>query len=256
MLTMGSFTGVRPAGPTYGSKSVMADSTLAGEIFGVMALHSIKTGSAPPRRKPTLCIGRREFITLLGGAAAALPLPARAQGPLVRMPRIGLMDDEPLWDNFRQGLRDLGHVENRDIAIEYRPAEGKVDRLAQAARELVSLPVDVIVAGGSPAARAARQATSTIPIVFIGVGDPVKAGFVVCLARPGGNMTGYSEFAPDLLGKRLEILKECVPTMARVAFIWNPDNDSNVAFLEELERIPITFEHSPRGGRSSCILEG
>ena len=177
---------------------------------------------------------RREFITLLGGAAAAWPLVARAQGSLVRVPHIGLIDDEPLWDNFRQGLRDLGYVENRHIVIEHRPAEGKVDRLAQAARELVSLPVDVIVAGGSPSARAARQATSTIPIVIIGVGDPVRAGFVASLARPGGNMTGYSEFAPDLLGKRLEILKECVPTMARVAFIWNPDNDSNVAFLEEL----------------------
>jgi putative ABC transport system substrate-binding protein len=179
-----------------------------------------------------LGIRRREFITLLGGAA--LPLRARAQAPLVRMPRIGLMDDEPLWDNFRQGLRDLGYVENQNIAIEYRSAESKVDRLAQAARELVSLPVDVIVVGGSPAARAARQATSTIPIVMIGVGDPVRAGFAVSLARPGGNMTGYSEFAPDLIGKRLEILKECVPAMARVAFLWNPDNDSNLVFLEDL----------------------
>jgi putative ABC transport system substrate-binding protein len=150
------------------------------------------------------------------------------------MPRIGIMDDEPLWDNFRQGLRDLGYVENQNIAIEYRPAESKVDRLAQAARELVSLPVDVIVVGGSPAARAAQQATPTIPIVMISIGDPVRAGFAVSLARPGGNMTGYSEFAPDLIGKRLEILKECVPALARVAFLWNPDNDSNLIFLEEL----------------------
>jgi putative ABC transport system substrate-binding protein len=110
---------------------------------------------------------RREFIAGLG-SAAAWPAVARAQAPLVRMPRIGLMDNEPLWDNFRQGLRDLGYVENQNLAIEYRSAESKVDRLAQAAHELVSLPVDVIVVGGSPAARAARQATSRIPIVMMG----------------------------------------------------------------------------------------
>ncbi len=176
---------------------------------------------------------RREFIAGLG-SATAWPVVARAQLPFVRMPRIGIIDDEPLWDNFRQGLRDLGYVENQNIAIEYRPAESKVDKLAQAARELVSLPVDVIVVGGSPAARAAQQATPTIPIVMISIGDPVRAGFAVSLARPGGNMTGYSEFAPDLIGKRLAILKECVPALARVAFLWNPDNDSNLIFLEEL----------------------
>ena len=179
-------------------------------------------------------IRRRECITLLGGAAAAWPLAARAQRPLVRMPRIGIIDDEPLFDNFRQGLRDLGYIENQNIAIEFRPAESKVDRLAQAARELVSLPVDVIVVNGSPAASAARQATSTIPIVMITIGDPVRAGFVASLARPGGNMTGYSEFSPDLIGKRLQVLKECVPALARVAFLWNPDNDSNRIILEEL----------------------
>jgi putative ABC transport system substrate-binding protein len=179
-------------------------------------------------------IRRREFIAGLGGAAA-WPLAAHAQRPLVRMPRIGIIiDDERLLDNFRQGLRDLGYIENQNIAIEYRSAESVVDRLAQAARELVSLPVDVIVVTGTPAARAARQATSTIPIVMVGIGDPVRAGFAVSLARPGGNMTGYSTFAPDLIGKRLDILKECVPALARVAFLWNPDNDSNLVFLEEL----------------------
>jgi putative ABC transport system substrate-binding protein len=178
---------------------------------------------------------RREFVSLVAGAAA-WPLAARAQGPsaVVGMPRIGIIDDEPLWDNFRQGLRDLGYIENQNIAIEYRSAEGKVDRLVQAARELVSLPVNTIVVFGSTAARAARQATSTIPIVGIAIGDPVRAGFAVSLARPGGNMTGNSSLGPDLIGKRLETLKECVPTMARVAFLWNPDNDSNLAFLEEL----------------------
>jgi ABC-type uncharacterized transport system substrate-binding protein len=176
---------------------------------------------------------RREFIAGIC-ATAAWPALSQPQGSLVRPPRVGIMDDEPLWDNFRQGLRDLGYVEGQNIAIEPRSAEDKVDRLAQAARELVSLPVDVIVVSGTPAARAARQATSTIPIVMFGIGDPVRAGLVDSLARPGGNVTGYSEFGPDLIGKRLEILKECVPALARIAFLWNPDNDSNLIFLEEL----------------------
>jgi putative tryptophan/tyrosine transport system substrate-binding protein len=161
----------------------------------------------------------------------AWPVVARAQ---VRTPHIGIMEDEPLWDNFRQGLHDLGYVENQNISLEYRSAEDKVDRLAQAARELVSFPVDVIVVSSTPAARTARQATSTIPIVMFGIGDPVRAGLVDSLARPGGNITGYSEFSPDLIGKRLEILKGCIPRLARVALLWNPDHDSNLIFLEEL----------------------
>jgi len=159
-------------------------------------------------------VRRRHFIALVG-CAAAWPLAARAQRPPVRVPRIGIIDDEPVWDSFRQGLRDFGYIENQNIAIEYRSAEGKVDRLAQAARELVSIPVDVIVVTGSPATRAVRQATSAIPIVAIGVGDPLRAGFAVSLAR-------------------LEILRECIPAVARVAFLWNPDNDSNLAFLDDL----------------------
>jgi putative ABC transport system substrate-binding protein len=176
---------------------------------------------------------RREFITLLSGVAAC-PLSARAQATLGRMPRIGIIGDDPDWDNFRQGLRDLGYIEGQNITIEYRTKEAGFDQLAQAARELVSLPVNVIVASGSREARAARQATSTIPIVMAAIGDPVRAGFAASLARPGGNMTGNFMVAADLVGKRLEILKECVPTVARVAFLWNPDNDTNVGFLEEL----------------------
>src|SRR5262249_53679104 len=141
---------------------------------------------------------------------------------------------EPIWDYFWRGLRDLGYIENQNIAIEHRSADSKVDRLAQAARELVSVPVNVIVVAGSTAARAAREAPSTLTIVMIVIGDPVRAGFAVSLARPGGNMTGNSFLSPDLIGKRLEILKECVPALARVAFLWNPDNDSNLVFLEEL----------------------
>jgi len=181
----------------------------------------------------TVTIGRRELLAALGGAAAAWPLVGRAQKG-AKIPRIGIIDDEPLWDSFRQGLRDLGYIENQNIAIEYRSAESKVDRLAQAARELVSLPVNIVVVFGSTEARAAQQATSTVPIVMIAIGDPVRAGFAVSLARPGGNMTGNSYLSPDLIGKRLEILKECVPSVARVAFLWNPDNNSNLVFLEEL----------------------
>ena len=158
----------------------------------------------------------------------------RAQQGGVRIPRIGIIDDAPIWDHFRQGLHDLGYIEGRNIAIEYRSAEGDFDRLRQAARELASLPVNILVVYGSSATRAARQATSTIPIVMIGVGDPVRARFVTNLARPGGNVTGTTSLGPELIGKRIEILKECVPGLARVAFLWNPDNDSNLAFLEEL----------------------
>jgi putative ABC transport system substrate-binding protein len=176
---------------------------------------------------------RRNFIALLGGAAA-WPLAARAQQGGARIPRIGIIDDAPIWDHLRQGLHDLGYIEGRNIAIEYRSAEGDFDRLRQAARELASLPVNILVVYGSSATRAARQATSTIPIVMIGVGDPVRARFVTNLARPGGNVTGTTSLGPELIGKRIEILKECVPGLARVAFLWNPDNDSNLAFLEEL----------------------
>src|SRR6516164_864913 len=177
---------------------------------------------------------RREFITLIGGAAAAWPMAARGQQSNILLPRIGIIDDEPVWDYFRQGLRDLGYVERENVLIEYRSWGGRLDRLTQAAVELATMPVNVIVAYGSPPTRAARQATSTVPIVMIAVGDPVRAGFATNLARPDRNITGNTILGPDLIGKRLEILKDCVPGLARVAFLWNPDNDSNLAFLEEL----------------------
>ena len=176
---------------------------------------------------------RREFITLLGGAAATWPLAARA-APAGSIPRIGIIEDGPGWDHFRRGLYDLGYVVGQNIVIEHRSAEANVDRLRRAVRSLASVPVNVIVTYGSPATRAAQESTSVIPIVMIGIGDPVRAGFVADLAKPNGNITGNSILGPDLIGKRLEILKECVPGLARVAFLWNPDNDSNLAFLEEL----------------------
>ena len=176
---------------------------------------------------------RREFISLISGAVITAPFGARAQQPN-KTPHIGIIGDLPLWDHFRQGLRDLGYVERQNIVIDSRTAQGDFDQLRQAALELASMQVDVIVAYGSTSVQAARQITSTIPIVMVGVGDPVRARFTAELAHPSANITGTSNLAPDLIGKRIEILKECVPGLARVAFLWNPDNDSNLAFLEEL----------------------
>jgi ABC transporter substrate binding protein len=133
-----------------------------------------------------------QVVTLLGGAAAAWPLAARAQQSVSKMPRVGIIDPAAQWDHFRQGLRDLGYIEGRDIAIEYRSAEVRPERLVAAATELAQLPVDVIVTFGSPATQAAKQATTTIPIVMSGIGDPVRAGFVASLAHPGGNITGLA----------------------------------------------------------------
>ena len=121
---------------------------------------------------------RREFITVLGSAAVAWPLAARAQQAAGKIPRIGIIDNAPLWDNFRQGLHDQGLVEGRTVALEYRTAGGDPVRLALAASELVRLPVDVIATFGTPATQAAMMATTTIPIVMIGVGDPVRAGLL------------------------------------------------------------------------------
>lgn len=178
---------------------------------------------------------RREFITLLGGAATAWPLVARAQQRPTKIPRIGIIDDAPIWDHFRKALHDLGYVEGQNIVIEYRAAQGEPARLVQAARELAGIPVDVIVEFGSTAARAAQMATTTIPIVMISIGDPVRAGFIASLARPGGNMTGNTILGPDLSPKRLQLLKEVIPSVSRAAFLWNPDNASNVVIRDELQ---------------------
>jgi putative ABC transport system substrate-binding protein len=172
---------------------------------------------------------RREFITLLGGAAA-WPLTAGAQQ---RRLRIGIIDDAPIWDHFRQGLRDLGYIDGQNIAIEYRSADGQPDRLATVASDLAGLPVDVIVTSGSAASRAAQQATTAIPIVMIAIGDPVRAGLVASLARPGRNITGNTILGTEVSAKRLQLLKEVIPGVSRVAFLWNPNNGSHVAYLEQ-----------------------
>jgi putative ABC transport system substrate-binding protein len=182
-------------------------------------------------------MNRREIIALIGGVAAvplALPHAARSQQTLKKLPRIGIIDDGPLWDAFRQGMHAAGYVEGRSVTYEYRVAEGRPDRLTTAATELARLPVDVIATYGTPASRAAKAATSTIPIVFVAVGDPVAAGLVQSLAHPGGNITGNTIISPDLAPKRLQLVKEVIPGATRVALLWNPDNMSNRVIFEQL----------------------
>jgi putative ABC transport system substrate-binding protein len=141
----------------------------------------------------------------------------------------------PRLDAFRQALRDLGHVEGENIAIEYRHAEGKFDRLPGLAAELVGLKVDVLVGVTTNAVQAAKNASRTIPIVFTGVSDPVAAELVDSLARPGGNLTGFTNIAPVLSGKRLELLKETVPKLSRVAVLWDPRSPGSVPQWKETE---------------------
>src|SRR5215831_17806719 len=185
-----------------------------------------------------LGIKRREFITLLGGAAA-WPLAVRAQQPGGKIWRLGILQPgappEPLVEAIRQRLRELGYIEGRNILLEYRWAQGKLDRLTDLATELVGSKVDVITTLSTPAALAARNATTTIPIVFTAVGDPVGSGVVPSLARPGGNATGSSLLATELSAKRLEVLREIVPGISRVAMLWNDTNPGMVLRAHEAQ---------------------
>ncbi len=170
---------------------------------------------------------RREFITLLGGAAGIWrPLAARAQyaGKVARIGYLSPGSPSVRTDLFRQGLRKHGYVEGKNILIEYRFAEGNFDRLAALAAQLVQFKVDVIVAEATQASLAAKDATKTIPIVMLLVADPVGFGLVASLARPGANITGTSSMTPDLAGKSLQLLKEVVPKASRAAVLWNPNN--------------------------------
>jgi putative tryptophan/tyrosine transport system substrate-binding protein len=178
---------------------------------------------------------RREFAALVGGASLLLVVKVRrARGQQQeKIPRIGIIDDAPMWRPFRQALRELGYVEGQNIAYEYRYGEGAPDRLATVAAELVRRPVDLIATYGTQATHAAKEATATMPIVMIGVGDPVRAGLVESLARPGGNLTGNTVLSPDLGPKRLQILREVIANVRRVVYLANPDNASNMAALAD-----------------------
>jgi len=167
----------------------------------------------------------------------ALCFPAEAQQP-TKIPRIGYLggnSPNSRSEAFRQGLRELGYVEGKNIVIEWRHHDGKVERLPALAAELVRLKVDIIITVGAPAARAAKEATITIPIVMMQVGDAVASGFVASLARPGGNITGLSTLAPELSGKRLELLKEIIPKLSRVAVFGTSTSPDNAPSLREVE---------------------
>ena len=171
-------------------------------------------------------MSKKVVCLALSAILLALVLPTQAQQPK-KVPRIGILSPlsssaDDLLDAFRQGLRELGYVEGRNIVIEYRSAEGRNDRLPELAAELVRLKVDVLVTTGPAAVGAGKQATSTIPIVMGAVGDAVDFGFVASLARPGGNITGMSWLGPELNAKRLELLKEVFPKVVRVAVLWDP----------------------------------
>jgi putative tryptophan/tyrosine transport system substrate-binding protein len=182
---------------------------------------------------------RRDFITLLGGAAATWPVAVRAQQR--KFPAIGFLGlaspstFAARLDGFRWGLRDFGYIEGANITIEYRWAEGRYERLPELAAELVRSKVDLIVTHATPGGLAAKRATTTIPIVIAAIGDPVAAGIVASVARPGGNITGQSFFSPELRAKRIELLKEVKPSLARVAVILNADNPATGPELAAME---------------------
>jgi putative tryptophan/tyrosine transport system substrate-binding protein len=186
-------------------------------------------------------VNRRAFVTGLGSLFAA-PLAVQAQQS-GKVARIGRLEQSSSGrdEAFRQGLRELGYVEGQNIVIEYRYAEGRAERLPDLAAELVAREVDIIVAGGTPPPLAAKHATSTIPIVMASAGDPVRTGLVASLARPGGNVTGLSTFTPELAAKRLQLLKEVVPKVPRVAILWNAANPFTLANMRETEAAARTL---------------
>ena len=182
---------------------------------------------------------RRAFLATLAGGLLAAPLAAEAQ-QAGKVPRIGFLfygspGPSQEIEAFRRGLRELGYIEGQNIALEYRFASGEVRRLPELAVELVRLKPDVIVTPATPGSLAAKQATSTIPIVFAGVADAIGAGLIANLAQPGGNITGLTSISAELGGKRLEFLKQVAPKVSRVAILYNPADQSNVLFLKDLQ---------------------
>jgi putative ABC transport system substrate-binding protein len=197
-------------------------------------------------------VKRREFITLLGGAAAAWPLAARAQQPT--MPVIGVLSGHSSaeWGQyvaaFNQGLKEAGYVDGQNVSIEYRWAEGHYDRLSALAADLVRRRVAVIAAMGVDAAFAAKAETSELPIVFITGRDPVELGFVASLNRPRGNLTGVSLLNDELVPKRLELLRELVPRATTIAILVNPDNRNHSSYVVALDSV------ARAGGQKVLVL--
>jgi putative tryptophan/tyrosine transport system substrate-binding protein len=193
-------------------------------------------------------IRRREFVTLLGGAAAAWPIAARAQ-QVERVRRIGVLtlfserdtEGRSRFSAFHEGLREAGWIEGRNIRIEYRWADGDPDRLRAYAAEIVGPAPEAIFCNSTPVLAALRKETQTIPIVFTGISDPVGIGFVTSLARPGGNLTGFANFEPEMGGKWLHELKEVAPRVDRVAFILNRQNASWASLFRAIEVVAPTF---------------
>jgi putative ABC transport system substrate-binding protein len=185
-------------------------------------------------------MNRREFITLLGGAAA-WPLAAQAQ-QRGQVWRIGILETISRELNaanvsaFQKGLRELGHVEGQNLLFEYRSADGHTERFPDLAAELVNLKVDVIVTRGTPAALAAKKTTATIPIVMAANGDPLGSGLIASLARPGGNVTGLSSLVLDLYSKRVELLRDMFPALTRIANLFNPDSPISLREWDEVAK--------------------
>ncbi len=184
---------------------------------------------------------RRKLLLALGAGALAAPLASFAQQQPARIPRIGFLGNSTaaleanLVGPFREGLRDLGYVEGRNVLIEYRWAEGKYERFPALIAELIALKVDVIVTAGTPATLAVKKAAASVPLVMVAVGDPVGTDIVASLGRPGGNITGLTSIAPEMEGKRLELLREVVPKLAHIAVLWNPDNPFHAGSLTETQ---------------------
>jgi putative tryptophan/tyrosine transport system substrate-binding protein len=184
---------------------------------------------------------RRDFITLLGGAAATVPFGARAQSS-PKIARLGFLGAttpsgfEKTLPQFRLGLRDLGYIEGQNILIDFRWAEGNYARLSEYAAELIRLRADILLTHGTPGTLAAKQATTTVPIVMLVSGDAVATGIIASLARPGGNVTGSTFFDPELQAKRLELIKEVLPSARRVAVLKNPGNPVVATTISAMQR--------------------
>jgi putative tryptophan/tyrosine transport system substrate-binding protein len=190
-------------------------------------------------------MGEKITVLILSALLFALSASAAAQQP-GKVPRIAFLlasspGPDPRGEGFRQGLRELGYVEGKNIAIEWRYAEGKEELVPKLAAELVQLNVEIILTDGTNVTRAAKNATKAIPIVMASDADPVGNGFVASLARPGGNVTGLVNLIAGLSGKRLELLKEAIPGISRVGIVWNPENPSSVSGFKETQKAALTM---------------